>query len=118
MPDSFIACSRGWGTDWLGAQPRAFPEAISASSRGGHPNLRQLGDGLREGRGRGLSRREIFLRWYNCDIISIMIVVLSCACCPLRPSSLLSIGELLLYPAPEIYRQAAIYAIYTHSDVT
>ena len=32
--------------------------------------------------------------------------------------SLLSIGELLLYPAPEIYRQAAIYAIYTHSDVT
>ena len=33
-----------------------------ASSRGGHPNLRQLGDGLREGRGggRGLSRREIF----------------------------------------------------------
>ena len=93
MPDSFIACSRGWGTDWLGAQPRAFPEAISASSRGGHPNLRQLGDGLREGRGRGLSRREIFLRW--CMLLS-----------------LLSIGELLLYPAPEIYRQTAIYAIY------
>ena len=29
-----------------------------------------------------------------------------------------SIGELLLYPAPEIYRHAAIYAIYTHSDLT
>ena len=76
----FIYCvlaREGYGLARCAA--RAFPEAINASSRGGHPNLRQLGDGLREGRKRDLSRREIFLRLYNCDIISIMIVVLNCA---------------------------------------